>query len=660
MHNLNNGRTKAPIIVVGAGPVGLRFVEELSRLDGTLPIRLFTGEAFKPYDRVKLSQLLARDILEQEVYFTPFALGENIYLHENCPIVAIDREQTRVQDTDGNWHDYSRLVLALGSSPFIPGIPNADIKNVFTFRDMKDTQALFARNISSRHTVVLGGGLLGLETARAMYRNNTKVTVVQLGKHLMDKQLDHGAGKLLEESVTKLGIEVICSARVTEILADQNSLNTPRQQVAGVRLDDGRELPCDTVIISTGIVPRTELALAHGLKIDRGIRVNEHLQTSDAQIYAIGECAQYQDQIYGLVAPGYEQALVAAHHIHGEDTFYRGTINATSLKVIGQKVFSVGQINTEESGSIRSVVYRNSGSRQYRAIFTINDRLVGALALGDWPEQNRIRNTIGEKRKVWLWNQLWFKLTGCLWENQTPEDIGAWPATMVVCNCTGTTRQQISAARENGADSLALIAEKTGASTVCGSCGPLLARYCGETAATDNGAHLVWLKRISLTALCGLILFFALGPVPFLDTVQTFRYDQLWLDGFTKQVTGFSLLALAAFSLLVSFSKRFRWFRLGKFTSWRLFHTILGSLAIATLLAHTGINLGMNLNRWLMLDFLLILALGSVAALVISKETLFSARRGKQVRSAFTWAHTLVFWPLPVLLTFHILSVYYF
>lgn len=664
MDNRNHGGEQAPVIVVGAGPVGLRFVEELSALDPATPIKLFTGEAFKPYDRVKLSQLLARDIIEQEIYFSPFALGQNIYLHENCPVTSIDRVPRRVWDSEGNYHYYSRLVLALGSSPFVPNIPNIDIRNVFTFRDLKDTQALFARNIGSRHTVILGGGLLGLETARAMLRNNTRVTVIQLGKHLMDRQLDAGAGKLLEAAVTRLGIDVICSSRVTEILADANSHNTSRSRVAGVRLDDGREIPCDTVIVSAGIRPRTELAMAHGLAFDKGIRVNEHLQTSDPHIYAIGECAQFGDQVYGLVAPGYEQALVAAHHIHRGEAAYRGTISATSLKVVGEKVFSVGEINPETGRSIRPIVYKSRTKKIYRAIFTINDRLVGALALGDWPEQNRIRNSIAENRKVWLWNQWFFRLTGFIWQNRVPEDISTWPANMVVCNCTGTTRQQLTAARSAGACSVDALAGATRASTVCGSCRPLLAGFCGESQAADAGLSdtpdLAWLKYTAATALLLLVAALVAGPVPFLSTVQGLRYDLLWLDGFAKQVTGFTLLGLASLSLLMSLNKRLRWFRIGKFTSWRLFHAVLGSLALVILIVHTGINLGMNLNRWLMVDFLLIVLLGTVAALVISRETLFSARTGKRLRGMLTWAHTLVFWPLPVLLTFHVLSVYYF
>ena len=648
-----------PIIVVGAGPVGIRFVEELCALSPNQPVKLFTGEAFKPYDRVKLSQLLARDIKETEIY-TPVASSPTVTLFENCPVVEISPETKQVKDAEGNTHDYLNLVLALGSDAYVPNIPNADIRNTFTFRDMKDTEALFARNITSRHTVILGGGLLGLETARAMQRNGTKVTVIQLAKHLMNRQLDDKAGELLGNKVESMGIDVICSTLVKEIIPDEYDLNTSRPYVGGVLLDNGQVLKCDTVIIATGIKPRTALAQKAGLSIGRGVTVNSHLQTSDNNIYAIGECAQYEEQIFGLVAPGWEHASVAAHHIISGQADYKGTINASALKVVGEKVFSVGEVNQEVSQSIRRDYYFNKAQGIYRAVFSTNNRLVGALAIGNWSEQNRVRASISEDRKIYFWHRILFKLTGHLWKQQSPEDISSWPANMVVCNCTGTTRGQLSAAKKAGATSLVSLKTATRASTVCGSCEPLLSQFVGETPSGKKQWDLAWLKSVSIFSVILLGLYFIFGPVPFSHSVQQFQPDQLWLNSFTKQLTGFIILGIGTFSLLMSLNKRLSWFNLGSFGSWRLFHTVLGLLAIGMLLAHTGMNLGDNLNQWLMINFLALLLLGGLAGIVISNESWLPARQAKKVRSYFTWAHTLLFWPLPALLAFHILSVYYF
>lgn len=648
-----------PVIVVGAGPVGLRCVEELLGELPALPIKLFSGEAFKPYDRVKLTQLLAHDIKEQQVY-NSVPVARNLQVYDNCPIVAIDRQQKLVQDCTGRLHMYSKLVLALGSEPLRPNIPHVDSQNVFTFRDLKDTQALAARNLGSRHSVVIGGGLLGIETARAMQRNSTKVTIVQMPSHLMNQQLDYGAGKLLEAKVTAAGINVVCGARAAEIVVDKRSGSTGTGKVTGVKLDTGEVLECDTVIISAGIKPRIGLAIESGLTVAKGIRVDQHLLTSDENIYAIGECAQFGEQLFGLVAPGWEHAAVVAHHIAGAATRYKGTINASSLKVLGEQVFSVGEVNAEVSASIKTTVYSRLEAGIYRAIFTVNGTLTGALAIGEWPEQNRVRASIAEKRKIYAWHQLGFRKTGFLWGANQVEDVGSWPASMVVCNCTGVTRGQLSAARSSGALTVEAMAACTRASTVCGSCKPLLAQFAGGTQQPQAAPASRWLHYCCVLGMLALAVLLARGPWPFAASAALPGIDQLWTNGFIKQVTGFTMLGLAALSLLMSLSKRWRRFKLGRFTSWRLFHATLGAAGLLVLFLHTGMHYGINLNRWLMVDFMLLAALGLAAGFMISQEHKLAPRTGKQLRSYLTWGHTFLFWPLPALLAFHIVSVYYF
>lgn len=649
----------APVIVVGAGPAGLRCVGVLSELAPSLPVKLFSGEAFRPYDRVKLSLLLARDIRERAVY-SPRPCGNAFTLFDNCPIKTIDREQRCVLDSDGNWHDYSRLVLALGSEPHIPSLPNIRIGNVFTFRDLRDTEALLARNLRSRHTVVLGGGLLGLEAARAMLRNNTRVTVVQQGKHLMNRQLDAGAAALLEARMRELGIDVLCAARVKAIVPDEQDWNMSKPVVGGVELASGEILRCDTVIVATGIRPRVALARDHGLAVATGIRVDEHLRTSDDYVHAIGECSQFREEIHGLVAPGLEQAAVVARYIVDGKATYCGAIESSSLKVGGLHVFSTGVVNQEVNPSLQSRMYRDPVAGTYRAIFTVHGRLAGALAIGPWPEQHRIRAAIADGRRIHVWNQLLFASTGSVWQMQASEDIATWPAAMVVCNCKGVTRGTLSKAKQAGALTCAALGEATGAGTVCGSCKPLLEQFTGGQSAATTSRAARWLGVLSLMAACVPLAYLSGGAFPFSDTVQATWPDRLWLDGTLKQISGFSLLGLAAVSLLMSLNKRLRWMKFLQFTSWRVLHAMLGVLAVATLFAHTGAHLGANLNRWLMLDFIALLLLGGAAGLLISREHALPARLAKRLRGNFTWAHTLLFWPLPALLVFHVVSVYYF
>lgn len=649
-----------PVIVVGAGPAGVRCIEELVRLAPEQPLKLFSGEPFKPYDRVKLSQLLARSIGEAQIY-SSFQGGRNLDLFDDCPIHAIDREGKQVQDRKGQWHPYHKLVLALGSAPHVPDIPNIHCRNVFTFRDLKDTQALAARNLASRHTVVIGGGLLGLETARAMQRNHTQVTVVQMAAHVMNQQLDDGAGALLDAHLRSLGIDLLCNTRAAALLAATDEGKSRQPRVIGVKLDDGRELDCDTVVFAAGIRPRIDLARQHELAVGKGIRVNAHLQTSDPDIYAIGECIQFGEQLFGLVAPGLEHAAIAAHHICTGSGNYQGSINATALKVVGECVFSIGDTNLQLSPSLHRHVYRDPQRGLYRALFTVNQRLRGAVAIGDWPEQQRLRASVVEGRRLWFWQARRFRRSGNLWNAGDGDDIRSWPANMVVCNCRGVTRGQLSEARACGKATLDALVASTGASTVCGSCKPLLAGFCGEaTTQQPPGKALGALASLGLAVCLGLALLLLFGPIPYSTSVAQAGFDWLWTHALAKQVSGFTLLGLTLISLLLSLVKRLSWLRIGNFNGWRLLHAALGTLCIGVLVLHTGLQLGLNLNRLLMLDFLLIVFAGALAAIVTGKEAQLSHRAGKRLRGVMTWTHTLLFWPLPVLLGFHILTVYYF
>lgn len=649
-----------PVIVAGAGPAGVRCIEELARIAPEQPLKLFSGEPFRPYDRVKLSQLLARSIGESQVY-SAFRGGENLDLFDDCPVMAIDRVGKRILDRKGQWHAYHKLVLALGSAPHVPDIPNTHCRNVFTFRDLKDTQALAARNLGSRHTVIIGGGLLGLETARAMQRNHTQVTVVQMAAHVMNQQLDEGAGALLDAHLRSLGIDLVCHARAAALLAAEDERESRQPRVVGVRLDDGRILGCDTVVFAAGIRPRIDLARQHGLAVGKGIRVNQHLQTSDADIYAIGECIQFGEQLFGLVAPGLEHAAIAAHHICTGNGTYQGSINATSLKVVGECVFSVGDTNLQLNPSLQRHVFHDPQHGLYRALFTVNQRLRGAVAIGEWQEQQRLRASVVESRRLWFWQAWRFRRSGNIWKAQHGDDVRSWPSGMVVCNCRGVTRAQLSSARESGAVTIEAMAAATGASTVCGSCKPLLAGFCSETAVVQPpGKALAALAGLGLVACLGLLLLLLWGPIPYSTSVAQAGIDWLWTHALAKQLSGFTLLGLALLSLLLSLVKRLRWLRLGNFNGWRLFHAALGTLCIVVLVLHTGLQLGLNLNRLLMLDFLLLVLAGAVAAIATGKEARLSRRTGKRLRGVMTWTHTLLFWPLPVLLGFHILTVYYF
>jgi nitrite reductase (NADH) large subunit len=565
-------------------------------------------------------------------------------------VANIDRTNRCVRDVTGFTQPYSKLVLATGSHPHVPDIAGIKLPGVYTFRDVRDAHQLLARRVRSRRTVVLGGGLLGLEAARAMQRFNTEVCVIEHYSRLMMRQLDTHAAEDLRKHVETLGIEVVLGDGVKRVLGDA--------RVTGIQLRSELLMDCDTLIIATGISPNTELAIAAGLPIGRGIRVDDSMQTSDPDIYAVGECAEYRKQVYGIVAPGLEQATVAAHVIAGGRARYAGSTVATRLKVVDLPVFSMGPVTEEETPDFaRTWTYREGAT--YRKLVTLRGHLIGAVAVGDCPDISRLQEAATRQRNVWPW-QLWrFVRTGSLWPEEELGSVVSWPAATTVCNCTGTTRGELGRALNEGCRTTEMLAARTGASTVCGSCRPLLAELAGTSgpAAPVRGwKTLLGTGGIALPATLALLL----AAVPYAATVQVpWQWDMLWRESFWKQVSGFTVLGFAVLLTVMSLRKRIRCFTLGDFPLWRVAHAVLGALTLVGLAVHTGGRLGSNLNFMLMATFLGVVALGAVAGGVIALEHRLGAG-ALRLRRTWLWSHILIAWPIPVLLVFHVLKSYYF
>jgi nitrite reductase (NADH) large subunit len=641
----------APIVIIGAGPVGIRTAQELCRRSPAAPIVLYGEEASEPYNRVRLSSFLIGETdwqaLTRDLQLPSNA---NIDARYGCRVTAIDREHRCVRDASGFVQPYAKVVMATGSRPYVPDVPGIRLLGVYTFRDVRDAHQLLARRVRSRRTVVLGGGLLGLEAARAMQRFNTEVCVVEHYSRLMMRQLDVAASKDLLAHVKALGIQVVLGDGVKQVLGDV--------RVAGIQLRSERVMECDTLIVATGIVPNTELALAANLPIGRGIRVNDSLQTTDPDIYAIGECAEHRKRVYGIVAPGLEQATVAAHVIAGGRARYSGSTIATRLKVVDFPVFSTGPVTEEETPDFaRTWTYREGPI--YRKLVTLRGRLIGAVAVGECPDLSRLQEAAMRQRNVWPW-QLWrFARTGSLWPEEELGSVVAWPAATAVCNCTGVTRGDLARALGDGCVTVEALAARTGASTVCGSCRPLLAELAGASAPAEPVRGWKTLLGAGGLALPAALLFL-LVAVPYAATVQVpWQWDLLWRESFWKQVSGFTVLGLAVLLSVMSFRKRVRRFTLGDFPLWRVVHAVLGLLTVAGLAVHTGGRLGSNLNLLLMAAFLGVVALGAIAGGVIALEHRLGVDAAR-LRRTWLWSHILVAWPIPVLLAFHVLKTYYF
>lgn len=649
-----------PIVVVGNGPVGMQVVRELFKRDAELHIVLYGDEPQQPYNRVKLSSFLAGELnwsdLLEHISPPQSARFEQRY---GIAIEKLYPKLHLVRDSQGVLQQYSHLILATGSRPFEPSIPGIDQTGVYTFRNLKDATYLLARQSRSHHAVVIGGGLLGMEAARAMQRGNTQVTLLEHGDRLLGRQLDETASSLLQKHLVKLGITVLTNTSVREIIGDA--------RVSAIALNTGDTLACDTVIVATGIKPRVDLAREAGLAFGRGIRVDDAMRTSADDIYAIGECCEHRDQIYGLVAPGLEQAAVVASHIYDQTGLYSGSLTASRLKVVDCAVFSVGPMGEQEDPLYgRCISYRDDKLGIYRKIRLRGYQLVGAVAIGLWKEDVRLQNAVICRQFVWPW-QLWrFRRYGMIWPQRQQNGVTSWPASATVCQCTGVSRGIIERAIIDGACSVQQVSTNTGASSVCGTCRPLVQQLLEASSNQSlKPSAIEWSRTLTITgflSMLGILAIFILPSLPYNDSVQvTWRWDILWRDQFFKQVSGYSVLALFCLGLLISPRKRMQgWQRMGGYSSWRLFHVCVGILIVATLVVHSGARLGHGVNFWLMLLFCFTLLTGGWLSVLIGTEHRWTAGSLIVWRGRSLWWHVLAFWPIPVLLGFHILKSYWF
>lgn len=645
----------APVVIVGNGPAGMAAARHLLERRPEIPLVIYGAEPHRPYNRVRLSSVLAGDVgwdgvSEQLTVPT----GARVEQRLGYTVTEISHADHQIQDDSGRTQHYSKLILATGSHPHIPVISGIDLSGVYTFRNRDDAEALMARRVRSHHTVVLGAGLLGLEAARGMQRSGTRVTVIEHADRVMSTQLDLGGADMLSEKLRELGMDLVVGDGVRQI--------TGQQRVSGVRLLSGQEIPCDTVIVATGIRPNISLARDARIAWGDGVRVDDNMRTSVKDVYAIGECAEHRGRIYGLVAPGLEQAGVAVSHILDEGGSYQGSLASTRLKVVGCSVFSMGPMGArdERRGGER-YQYRDVAQGRYRALLIRRHRLEGVVAIGDWDDTARIQSAITEKRLIWPWQRWRFVQTGSLWPEDEAKQVAAWPATALVCQCKAVPRGALSAAIEGGACSLEQLRRCTGASTVCGSCKPLLEQLLG-TRTPEPVALQRSLFIAAMLSLLGALAFLLLPTIPYANSVQlSWRWDDLWREGLLKQISGFTVLGLFALGLLLSPRKRLKkWQRWGRFDFWRLGHVSLGILVMVALLAHTGLRLGEGLNALLMISFVITLLLGAISTGVISVEHRLPSALATRLRRQSVWLHILWFWPVPVALAFHVLKTYWY
>jgi nitrite reductase (NADH) large subunit len=370
-------RSRAQLVVIGNGMAGMRAVEELiARAPDRFEITVIGGEPHPNYNRILLSAVLAGEKTLDEVVVNPHGwyAEHDICLLAGAPATAIDRAARTVALADGTSRPYDKLLLAVGSKPLAPPIPGLGFPNVRAFRDIADAQAMIAAASRGGRAVVIGGGLLGLEAAWGLKRRGMAVTLVHLMPTLMERQLDIAAGELLRRDLEARGIAFFTNAQTEEIAGDTRA--------EAVVLADGRRIPGDLVVVAIGIRPNIDLARAADLDVNRGILVGDDMATSDPDIYAVGECIEHNGQVFGLVAPIWDQAKVAGARLAGDaDTVYVPPPVFTSLKITGIDVFSAGCLAAADAAD-EEITLHDEKRGLYKKVILREDKVVGSVLYG--------------------------------------------------------------------------------------------------------------------------------------------------------------------------------------------------------------------------------------------------------------------------------------
>ncbi|PSW18157.1 nitrite reductase large subunit [Photobacterium sanctipauli] len=465
--------SKVRLVVIGNGMVGHRYIEELvdkAELDN-FDVTVFCEEPRVAYDRVHLSSYFSHHTADElslvkEGYYEKH--GINVLIGERA--ITINRAQKIIHSSSGREVRYDKLIMATGSYPWVPPIKGNEGKDCFVYRTIEDLKAIEATAKRSKSGVVVGGGLLGLEAAGALKALGVETHIIEFAPVLMAEQLDPQGGEQLRKKIEKLGVNVHTSKNTTEIVASgDNARNT-------MNFADGTSLEVDFIVFSTGIRPQDKLAMQCGLATGRrgGIAVNDSCVTSDPDVYAIGECASWNETFYGLVAPGYKMAQVAVSHLIGEDNQFEGADMSAKLKLLGVKVGSIGDANGR-TPNCKSYVYLDESEEVYKRIIVSEDgkKLLGAVLVGDTSDYgNLLQLKLNEIELPKHPDTL--ILPAHAGAEKPAMGADSLPDTAVICSCFDVTKGKVAAAVADGHTTLGEIKSVTGAGTGCGGCLPLI------------------------------------------------------------------------------------------------------------------------------------------------------------------------------------------
>ena len=473
---------KKKLVMIGNGMAGVSFLEQLLKLNPhKYEITVIGAEPHPNYNRIMLSSVLAGDVSMKDIVLNDWDWYRDnlIQLHVGHTVTALDISSRKVKTDKGLTVPYDELVIATGSQPFMLPLPGADKEGVIAFRDMKDCETMIETAKSYKKAVVIGGGLLGIEAARGLLNLGMEVHVVHIFKYLMERQLDETASHMLQEELEGQGMKFLLEKQSDTILG--------KKRVTGLSFKDGSHVDADLIVMAVGIRPNVQLAKDGGVEVNRGIVVDDSMQTNVPGIYSLGECAEHRGIAYGLVAPLYEQGAILAKQLAGvEHEGYQGSVLSTKLKVSGVNVFSAGRFMSEPG--TKSLRVQDDLDGVYKKVVFQEGKVIGAVLFGDTAEGSRLFSLIrkgedfaGREKEVL------FGPSGGGGAVSNEDLVQAMSGDEIVCGCNGVTKDTIvESIEEKGCVSINEIKACTKASGSCGGCKPLVEAILTATLGADQ------------------------------------------------------------------------------------------------------------------------------------------------------------------------------
>lgn len=477
---------KENIVLIGNGMAGIRTIEEILKKEpDRFDITIFGKEPYPNYNRILLSKVLQGDSDISEIILNDYDWYEekNITLYSGDEAEEIDKKKKIVRSRQGRECPYDHLIIATGSNAFMLPLPGADKEGVIAFRDIKDTEEMISASKKYKKAVVIGGGLLGLEAARGLLNLNMETEVVHNCSYLMERQLDEPASRMLKSDLEAQGMRFHMAKDTEKVLG--------KKRVEGLKFKDGSTLEADLVVMAVGIRPNAVLAGASGIDTNRAILVNDHMETSVKDIYAVGECAEHNGIAYGLVAPLYEQGKVLAERICAKartGAGYRGSLTYTQLKVSGVDVFSAGTFQDEED--TKAIRVHDEFEGIYKKVVVRDNRVVGAVLYGETADSPRLLEMMKKNQDITGLGK-----TIILPSEQEGGEAESLTAAMepfeTICGCNGVCKGDIvEAIQKDGLTSVEEVKKHTNAARSCGGCKPLVADLLAHTLGDEAGEGL--------------------------------------------------------------------------------------------------------------------------------------------------------------------------